>query len=91
MLPNCSLAHVVGRLYTFRHTFLTRLGQGGCNVWNLARVAGDSSISISARYVHAWEDAILDAISHLGGHKIGHSEKEVAQLPVAKEATSTIE
>jgi integrase len=61
-------------LYSLRHTFLTRLGQSGCDVWTLARIAGHSSINISVRYVHPSEGAILDAISRLGGHKIGHSD-----------------
>jgi integrase len=61
-------------LYSLRHTFLARLGESGCDVWTLARIAGHSSIGISARYVHPSEDAVLDAISRLGGHKIGHSE-----------------
>jgi integrase len=60
-------------LYTLRHTFLTRLGQSGCDAWTLARIAGHSSIAISARYVHPSEDAVLDAMSRLGGHKTGHS------------------
>lgn len=72
-------------LYSLRHTFLTRLGQSGCDAWTLARIAGHASINISARYVHPSEDAVLDAISRLGGHKIGHSQKSVAQLPVANE------
>ena len=61
-------------LYSLRHTFLTRLGQSGCDVWTLARIAGHASITISSRYVHPSEDAVLDAILRLGGHKIGHSE-----------------
>jgi integrase len=67
-------------LYSLRHTFLTRLGQSGCDVWTLARIAGHSSINISARYVHPSEDAVLDAISRLGGHKIGHNQNQPAQL-----------
>lgn len=39
-------------LYSLRHTFLTRLGQSGCDAWTLARIAGHSSIAISSRYVH---------------------------------------
>ena len=35
-------------LYTLRHTFLTRLGATGCDVWTLARIAGHNSIGISA-------------------------------------------
>jgi integrase len=60
-------------LYSLRHTFLTRLGQSGCDVWTLARIAGHSSIAISARYVHPSEDAVLDAMSRLSGHNSGHS------------------
>jgi len=52
-------------LYSLRHTFLTRLGQSGCDVWTLARIAGHSSIVISARYVHPSEDAVLDAMARL--------------------------
>ncbi|HKM86653.1 MAG TPA: site-specific integrase [Terriglobales bacterium] len=60
-------------VYSIRHTFLTRLGESGCDVWTLARIAGHSNISISQRYVHPSEDAVLNALSRLGGHKIGHN------------------
>jgi integrase len=66
-------------LYTLRHTFLTRLGAAGCDAWTLARIAGHNSIAISARYVHPSEDAVLTAMSRLGGHNSGHSEKLAAQ------------
>jgi integrase len=57
-------------LYTLRHTFLTRLGESGCDVWTLARIAGHSTIAISARYVHPSEDAILCALSRLDAAQI---------------------
>ena len=59
-------------LYSLRHTFLTRLGASGCDAWTLARIAGHSSVGISARYVHPSEDNVLEAVERLGGHKIGH-------------------
>jgi len=31
-------------LYSLRHTFLTRLGESGCDAWTLERVAGHSSV-----------------------------------------------
>jgi integrase len=62
-------------LYSLRHTFLTRLGASGCDVWTLMRIAGHSSITISSRYVHPSEDTVLDAVERLGRHKIGHSEE----------------
>jgi integrase len=62
-------------LYSLRHTFLTRLGESGCDAWTLARIAGHSSIAISSRYVHPSEDAVLLAMSRLGGHDSGHSQE----------------
>ena len=60
-------------LYTLRHTFLTRLGQSGCDVWTLARIAGHSTLGISQRYVHPSPDALISAISRLTGHNSGHT------------------
>ena len=65
-------------LYSLRHTFLTRLGESGCDAWTLARIAGHSSVAISARYVHPSEDAVLTAMSRLGGHNSGHSRRSAA-------------
>jgi len=73
-------------LYSLRHTFLTRLGQSGCDVWTLARIAGHSSIAISARYVHPSEDAVLDAMVRLGGHNSGHKGK----LPPIEESVTPL-
>lgn len=53
-------------LHSLRHTFLTRLGQSGRDVWTLARIAGHSSVTVSNRYVHPSEDATLNAMAHLG-------------------------
>lgn len=66
-------------LYSLRHTFLTRLGESGCDAWTLARIAGHSNVSMSSRYVHPSEDAVLNAMARLGGHKIGHSEQQGEQ------------
>jgi integrase len=63
-------------LYSLRHTFLTRLGESGCDSWTHARIAGHSSVAISARYVHSSEDKVLGAISRLGGHNSGHTQFE---------------
>jgi len=63
-------------LYSLRHTFLTRLGESGCDAWTLARIAGHSSVAMSTRYVHPSDDAVFTAVERLGGHKIGHSEQK---------------
>jgi integrase len=64
--------------YVLRHTALTWLGESGCDVFTLARIAGHSNISITQRYVHPQAEAIQRAFDNLaesGGHKIGHSPK----------------
>ena len=66
-------------LYSSRHTFLTRLGQSGCNVWTLARIAGHSSIGMSARYVHPSEDVVLNALEQL--------QAKLQELPPATRPT----
>jgi integrase len=76
-------------LYSLRHTFLTRLGESGCDVWTLARIAGHSSIAMSSRYVHPSADKVLDAMALLGGHKIGHSEETAAQVPDSQQLQIT--
>jgi site-specific recombinase XerD len=67
-------------VYSIRHTFLTRLGESGCDARTLARIVEHSNISISQRYVHPSEDAVLNALSRLGGHNSGHSSESV--IPV---------
>jgi len=37
--------------YVMRHTALTRLGESGCDVFTLARIAGHSSITMTMRLV----------------------------------------
>ena len=63
-------------LYSLRHTFLTRLGESGCDAWTLARIAGHTNVSMSSHYVHPSEDAVLSAMANLGGHKTGHSDNQ---------------
>jgi site-specific recombinase XerD len=70
-------------LYSLRHTFLTGLGESGCDTWTLARIAGHSDIRISSRYVHPSEDAVLTAMSRLGGHKTGHSDNQAESSATA--------
>ena len=52
-------------LYSLRHTFLTRLGEAGCDAWTLARIAGHSSVAMSARYVHPSEDSVMSAFTRI--------------------------
>jgi integrase len=52
-------------LYSLRHTFLTRLGAAGCDAWTLARIAGHSSIAMSARYVHPNADTVMNVFARM--------------------------
>src|SRR6185437_5092656 len=72
-------------IYSARHTFLTRLGESGCDVWTLARIAGHSNISMSMRYVHPSESAMAKAMNQMGGHKNGHNE--ILPVPSRKSRT----
>jgi integrase len=78
-------------VYSIRHTFLTRLGESGCDVWTLARVAGHSNISISLRYVHPSEHAVLNALSRLSGHNSGHSVENVIPVGSGELLLNTID
>jgi integrase len=77
-------------LHSLRHTFLTRLGAAGVDAWTLARIAGHSSIKVSARYVHPNEDNVQKAMSRLAGrHKTGHTEILALPADIMKAATAS--
>jgi integrase len=78
-------------LYSLRHTFLTRLGESGCDVWTLMRVAGHSSISISSRYVHPSDDAVLNAVDRMAGPNSGHIQEKASGAPSTANEESTLE
>jgi len=66
--------------YTMRHTPLTRLAESGCDAFTLARMAGNSCITITQRYCHPQAEAIERAFSKL-------SEKPL-QFPLQPDNTS---
>jgi hypothetical protein len=51
-------------LYSFRHTFLTRLAPY-CDDWTLAKIASWSNIAMSTTDVHPSEDSVLNAMAQL--------------------------
>ena len=59
-------------LYSFRHTFATRLAENGIDAWALTRVMGWSDVSMAKRYVHLGDDIIHCAMS----------QKEPLQFPL---------
>jgi integrase len=78
-------------LYSLRHTFLTRLGESGCDSWTLARIAGHSSVAISARYVHPSETRVMEAFTQLGRHNSGHTELAQESVSESKLLARTLQ
>jgi integrase len=66
-------------MYDLRHTFLTRLGESGCDAWTLARIAGHGNTRQSMRYVHPSEDSVFGAMERISGHNTGHSARAQVQ------------
>ena len=52
-------------LYSLRHTFLTRLGNSGCSLWTLTKIAGHSDLNVSNHYVHSSDDEGSEAIKKM--------------------------
>jgi integrase len=68
-------------LHELRHTFLTRLGMSGMDLWNFMRIAGHSSPAVSARYVHAQESTILVAMERLESLPTVEPKNRLPMLP----------
>jgi hypothetical protein len=52
-------------LHSLRHTYGTRLGQGGADAFSIMRLMGHSSVTISQRYVHPTPEALERAVERL--------------------------
>ena len=72
--------------YCLRHTALTNLGDLGCDVFTVAKIAGHSSITITQRYCHPQKDAIERAFARYAKSKKvvtdgGHRKKIASSCP----------
>lgn len=52
-------------LHSLRHTALSRLGEAGAGAFEIMKIAGHSSVTISQRYVHPSPEAIERAFERL--------------------------
>jgi integrase len=52
-------------LYSFRHTFGTRLGEADANAFEIMKRMGHSSVTVSQRYIHPTPESMENAIRHL--------------------------
>ena len=61
----------LGALHTLRHTFCSRLARQGAPAAAIQQLAGHSTYSTTARYVHLFEGAKESAIRLLEGQSFG--------------------
>ena len=52
-------------LHSLRHTYGTRLGEGGADAFTIMRIMGHSSVTVSQRYVHPTPERKRAAIQKL--------------------------
>jgi integrase len=52
-------------LHSLRHTYGTRLGEGGADAFTIMRLMGHSSVTVSQRYVHPTPEALERAVERL--------------------------
>jgi len=76
-------------IYSLRHTFATRLAPH-VDAWTLCKIMGWESLSVAMRYIHPSEDAVLAAVTKLGGHNSGHS-LEIPKMPPRSDSAEVIE
>jgi hypothetical protein len=64
-------------IHSFRHSFLTRLGESGVDVFSIMKIAGHSSVKVSERYVHPSSESVERAFARLQEF----NDTAVKQLP----------
>lgn len=76
-------------IHSLRHTMLTRLGESGAGAFEIMRIAGHSSVTVSQRYVHPSEESIGRAFERLETLNAAKREKvakdsakvEIVEMP----------
>jgi integrase len=51
--------------HSFRHTYGTRLGESGTDVFTIKKLMGHSSVTVSEKYVHPSAEAMVAAVARL--------------------------
>lgn len=54
------------RIHDLRHSFASFLVNAGCNLYEVQKILGHSSIQMTQRYSHLSQDSLLRAASHAG-------------------------
>jgi len=73
-------------VHSLRHTMLTRLGESGAGAFDIMRIAGHSSVTVSQRYVHPTPERMERAFERL--QKLNAVKFEQAEAEVKAEAAA---
>jgi len=73
-------------LHSMRHTALTRLGEAGVRAFEIMKIAGHSSVTMSQKYVHPSPESIGRAFERLEAVNI---KARAALLPADQDSMST--
>ena len=76
-------------VHSLRHTFGTRMGEAGADVFEIKRLMGHSSVTVSQRYVHPSPESLeraferLDALNGEAGKRVHGGKSALDSLPPA--------
>lgn len=70
-------------LHSLRHTFGTRLGEAGVDVFTIMRLMGHSSVTVSQRYVHPSPESVELAFERLEALSVSKREQVGTKLGTA--------
>jgi integrase len=62
------------RMHDLRHSFASFLVNAGCNLYEVQKILGHSSIQMTQRYSHLSQDSLLRAASHAGAVVAGQAQ-----------------
>ena len=81
-------------IHSLRHTMLTRLGESGVDAFEIMRIAGHSTVTVSQRYMHPSPESLeraferLENMNQQAKRRLAKSDKR--RLPATIPATLDI-
>src|SRR5262245_1075125 len=67
-------------IHSLRHTFGTRLGESGADAFTIMKLMGNSSVTVSQKYVHPTPESLERAMKRLDARNQDMKRKEVATI-----------
>ena len=71
-------------LHSSRHTMLTELGMAGADIFTIMKIAGQGSVQMAQRYVHATQESLERAID-----RMEEARAELGRYPSNREGVPT--